>query len=170
MRVQCINKTSLALFCRFVLQLPHTILSLSLFDVPSGPLAHFSSSFSHLSLCTRDASLCLYRRPMSWWPLRSLKTARVSEGTVGGATGNEGWYHHPYLFHRKWGGQGDDASGAEDAPDPEAGQHRGAEGSFSPERETLPGLRICWEGQSNSAVFFSSERTCCSVLPSLDIL
>lgn len=90
MRVQCINKTRLALFCRFVLQLPHTILSLSLFDVPIWPSAHFSSSFSHLSLCTRYASLCLYRRPMSWWPLKSLKTARVSKGTVGGG-GNRKW-------------------------------------------------------------------------------
>lgn len=79
---------------------------------------------------------------------------RASEGEEkeGGATGKGGWEHHPNLFCRKWGGQGDDASGAEDAADPEAGQHCGAEGSFSQERKTLPGLWICWEGQFNSAV------------------
>lgn len=51
------------------------------------------------------------------------------------------------VFCRKWRGQRDDPSGAEDAPDPEAGQHRWAEGGLSQEGETLPCLWICWKGQ-----------------------
>lgn len=51
------------------------------------------------------------------------------------------------LFRRKWGGQRDDSSGAEDAPDPEAGQHCWAEGGLSQEGETLPCVRICGKGQ-----------------------
>lgn len=90
---------------------------------------------------------------MSWWPLRSLKIVKVSEWVGGG--GERGLLYHLCLFHRKWGGQGDDPSGAEDASDPEAGQHRRAEGGFSQEGEALPRIRICWEGQFNYTVISS---------------
>lgn len=87
MRVQRINKTRILHFSSCSFDTPFSFL---FFYVPSGPLAHFSPSFLHLSFYTCDASLCIYRRPMSWWPLRSLRTARVSEGTGmrgGGARG-----------------------------------------------------------------------------------
>lgn len=61
-----------------------------------------------------------------------------------------------FSFRRKWGGQGDDASGAEDAPDTEAGQHRRAEGGFSQEGETLPCLWICGEGQREHNIIINS--------------
>lgn len=109
----------------------------------------------------------LYRKPMSWWPLRSSKTAKVSKGgTEGGKEEEEldegrGTWHNICLFHRKWGGQGDDSPGAEDASHPEAGQHRRAEGGVPQEGEALPCLWICWEGQINdNVIIISTLRVC----------
>lgn len=81
MRVQCINKTralrcSVGFSCSF--DIPFSLFLCS--QWASGSLFFFLfSSLTLHSWCI----LCLYRRPMSWWPSRSLKTVRVSEGTRG---------------------------------------------------------------------------------------
>lgn len=92
----------------------------------------------------------LCRKPMSWWLSRSSKTAKVSQRWLEVESGERERKAASSLnlSRRKWGGQRDDSSGAEDAPDPEAGQHRRAEGGLSQEGETLSCLWICGKGQS----------------------
>ena len=90
---------------------------------------------------------------MKLWPLRNSRTVKVKHGhrwpfIVSPSLALE--YFWGLIFfplpNRKWGSQGNNTAGAQDAPHSQAGEYCGAEGGLPPTREALPRLWVCGEG------------------------